>query len=123
MGAGAQVAAGRADGDASTVPARLEPTVPLTGAEVRGLAAPTVVDWLREIAGVVGPQQALLTWSRATAATGMHGTALTPEQLHRVGQWLLGDSTDPRLRIAVRSCLLRTRVHRALQGTTHEERQ
>ncbi|WP_432484950.1 hypothetical protein [Kineococcus esterisolvens] len=88
-----------------------------TGAEARGLARPTVVGWLEEIAGVVGPQQALLAWSRATRATGLHGMALTPEQMRVVGQRLADDATDPRLRLAVRSCLLRLRVHGALDTT------
>ncbi|WP_337062827.1 hypothetical protein [Kineococcus sp. G2] len=88
-----------------------------TGAALRGLARPTVVDWLKEIAGVVGPSEALLAWSRATLATGLHGTALTPAQMRVVGERLAADATDPRLRLAVRSCLLRLRVHGALETT------
>ncbi|WP_432536267.1 hypothetical protein [Kineococcus arenarius] len=88
-----------------------------TGATSRALARPTVVDWLKEIAGVVGPQQALLAWSAAVRATGLHGTTLAPEQMRVVGERLVADATDPRLRLAARSCLLRLRVHGALETT------
>ncbi|NAZ88232.1 hypothetical protein [Kineococcus indalonis] len=83
----------------------------------RGLARPTVVDWLEEVAGVVGPQRALLAWSGAARATGLHGMALTTEQMRVVGERVAADATDPRLRLAVRSCLLRLRVHAALETT------
>ena len=89
----------------------------LAAAPTRGLARPTVVDWLKEVAGVVGPQQALLAWSSAARATGLHGMALTPEQMRLVGERLAADATDPRLRLAVRSCLLRLRVHAVLETT------
>lgn len=94
------------------------PSAPTSGAEVRGLACPGVTDWLHEIAAVVGPQRTLLAWSRAAAATGVHGMSLTPEELERVGGRLLEDAADDAaLRVVVRSCLLRVRVWRTLERT------
>jgi hypothetical protein len=88
-----------------------------TGAAERGLTRPEATAWLHEIAAVVGPQQALLAWSRAAQATSLHGVALTPDQLETLGNRLVEDTTDPPLRMAVRSCLLRLRVWRTLERT------
>lgn len=101
---------GGAGGGGATAP------VPPTGASARGLRRPTALDWLQEIAGVVGPEQTLLAWSRAAQGTSSHGTALSPDQLEVVGQRLLADSADPLLRTAVRSCLVRLHVWRTLES-------
>jgi hypothetical protein len=88
-----------------------------SGAVTRGLARPDVTGWLHEIAAVVGPQRALLAWSRAASATSLHGMSLTPDQLAAVGERLLEDADDAALRVAVRSCLVRLRVWRTLERT------
>jgi hypothetical protein len=67
---------------------------------------------------VVGPQQALIAWSRASQATSLHGTSLSPGQLETIGNRLLADAAgDGPLRVAVSSCLLRLRVWRTLERT------
>ena len=88
-----------------------------SGAATRGLACPDVTQWLREIARVVGPQQALLAWTRASMATSLHGTVLSPDQLETMGNWLLENATEAPLRVAVRSCLVRLQVWRTLERT------
>ena len=89
---------------------------PVTGAARRGLERPTMVSWLQEIAAVVGPQRALEAWSAAALATGRHGTALDCDQLEEVGAWIVRNSADAPLRMAVRSCAVRLRTYRVLSG-------
>ena len=84
------------------------------GAGPHGLQRPTVVEWLQQIAAVVGPERALQAWLPAAVATGNHGMSLAPDEMERTGQWLVEHTSDAPLRMAVRSCLVRLRIHRVL---------
>ena len=92
------------------------PSVRVDGAAARGLAQPTALDWLTELARVLGPERALAAWSPAALATGCHGMLLTPDQLGTLGQWLVDNSTEAAVRMAARSCLARLRTYRVLTG-------
>ncbi|WP_432524908.1 hypothetical protein [Kineococcus sp. SYSU DK006] len=73
--------------------------------------APTAVEWLRRLADVSDPEQALQVWHQAALATNCLGMDLQPHELHRVGQWLVQHCADQPMRMAARSCLVRLRVH------------
>ena len=92
------------------------------GAGLRGLQRPTVVEWLQEIAAVVGPQQALHAWTSAAVATGHHGMALDVAQMEQTGQWLVEHAREAPLRMAARSCLVRLRTYRVLAKATGQDR-
>lgn len=84
----------------------------------RQVEPPTTVEWLRRLADVSGPEQALQVWSEAALATGRLGMELGPDDLERVGQWLVQHCADQPMRMAVRSCLVRLHVHRAMNRVT-----
>ena len=87
------------------------------GAALRGLHPPTVVEWLKEIAAVTGPERALEAWMQAAMATGNHGMSLDADRMEQTGQWLVSHTTDVPLRMAVRSCLVQLRTYRVLAKT------
>ncbi|WP_432511011.1 hypothetical protein [Kineococcus sp. SYSU DK001] len=76
---------------------------------------PTAVGWLRRLAEVSSPEQALQVWSGAALATGCLGMDLGPRELQRLGEWLVGHCDDQPIRMAVRSCLVRLHVHRTMR--------
>ncbi|WP_432565197.1 hypothetical protein [Kineococcus sp. SYSU DK003] len=75
---------------------------------------PTALGWLRRLADVSGPEQALQVWNQAALATGCVGMDLTAQELERMAHWLVEHCGDQPIRMAVRSCLVRLHVHRTL---------
>ncbi|WP_432488750.1 hypothetical protein [Kineococcus sp. SYSU DK018] len=69
------------------------------------------MEWLRRLADVSDPERALGVWAEAALATDCLGVELQPEELARVGQWLVEHCPDQPMRTAARSCLVRLRVH------------
>jgi hypothetical protein len=95
---------------------------PVSEAEARGFARPTVLDGLRELAAVIGPQEALAQWSRAAQATGSHGMQLDAAAHERAALWLAGHTASLPARAVAHSVVARIRAHRVLSsrpaGTT-----
>ncbi len=77
----------------------------------RAVEPPTAVGWLQRLADVSDPERALEVWTEAALATDCLGMQLEPEELQRLGEWLVEHCADQPVRMAVRSCLVRLRVH------------
>ncbi|WP_432541969.1 hypothetical protein [Kineococcus sp. SYSU DK002] len=75
------------------------------------------MQWLRRLAEVSSPEQALQVWNGAALATGCLGMDLEPRQLQVLGQWLVEHCDDQPIRMAVRSCLVRLHVQQAMRNT------
>ena len=84
----------------------------------RVMEPPTAVGWLQRLADVSDPVHALEVWTQAALATGCLGMELQPQQLQRLGEWLVEHCADQPTRMAVRSCLVRLRVFRVLHPTS-----
>ncbi len=60
------------------------------GAVARGLARPDVLGALKALSRLVGPERALADWQLAATARGLHGMALSPEDLLAIAAELIG---------------------------------
>jgi hypothetical protein len=89
----------------------------VSGASVRGFSCPTVLDGLRELAAVVGPDEALAAWSVACTENGVHGVDLPAASHLQVATWLSVHAPAPAVRAVARSITTRLRAYDVLTRT------